>query len=170
MKEKTPLGDAELTVQFQESDKTSATFTQDNIQVGASIKVVGKIGGSAIDATADAVIHAALTKKVTSNQLLSYSPEYLMMFPGLTNTILATYDINAKIDQLNNLKIEGLPEMAVTILKNLLLAQKFEKTLDIPQFCIADEVCFNSFNAIVREGFIEADANVEFRPLRVEFQ
>jgi len=90
------------------------------------------------------------------------------MFPELTDGILASIDVVAKIEKLDNWHVEGIPDFLGNILKNAILAENYTTSFDVPQFCIADKVCFNSFNAGIKEGYIQADANVEFRPLREE--
>jgi len=49
------------------------------------------------------------------------------------------------------------------------MQNNFTKSIDVPQVCSADkEVCLKAFNAGIKEGFIRADASVDFRPLREE--
>jgi len=90
------------------------------------------------------------------------------MFPKLTDGILASFDVVSKIARLDNFKVDGIPDILANLLKNALMAENFTEQLDIPQFCLGGQICFTRFNANIREGFIGADADIEFRPFREE--
>lgn len=167
LKEKTPVADIDVIVQLQKWDGTSVEFYHDNLKVGVAIVATGMVGGYSVTARANAVANVSQIKKSTNNEVHAQSPAYKKMFSGITPEIIASYDIVAKIEKLDNFKVDGLPDFFANLLKTTLMQNNFTTNYDVHQVCQAD-VCLKTFNAVVKEGFIAADANVYFRPLREE--
>ena len=79
------------------------------------------------------------------------------MFPGVVlSQSIASYDLELKFEKIDNLIITGLPEKFLTSIKNLLMKNDIKTSFDIPQICLADEICLGKLDASINDGFISA--------------
>ena len=181
------IANVDMMMSLDKWDQETVEFTKDNLKLGVGIIANGKISTYDVKASAKALVNVSITKKSGLHKICQNKPNLRFLsitnknsaysrcpydtkhfkesFPGiLQDQAIASYDVKIKFEEIDDLVATGIPDFQIEVLKKLLLGNDQTTSFDVPQFCIADEICFTQLDAAINDKFISADANVNFKP------
>ena len=173
----------DLMLSLAKWDNYTVEFTKDNLKLGIGIVAKGTIEKDTVEVTANAQANVSITRRNGLRKICHNKPNFKFLniakkyqisggcttdnqdnSPDIVeNESIASYDVLIRFEKVDNIVAIGMPDFQISIFKKLLLQNNLDANFDVPQFCIADEMCFTHLDAAINENFISSDANVDFK-------